>query len=141
MSENGKTLEDTVKEEFDRRIFWRDRCCILALMDKDCFEKFVIGKKGKTEIIEVRQDNLFRNEDTILWKRKYGYSIELWKRAEKIAKGLDLEIILMPDSEEEFPMAFTDCERKIFLVYAPRILDDDENVHQFIKNFDKVKSC
>jgi len=142
MSDNGKTLEDAHKEDFERRIFWRDRCCILALMDKDCYDWLITTKKGKIEMIEVTKDSLFRDEDTILWKRDYGYSLELWKRAEKIAKELDLGTILMPDSEESFPMAFTDCFQKIFLVFAPRILSDDANVHQFIKNFDKVnKSC
>lgn len=121
--------------------FWSDRLQIIALLDKAQFDKLLNQKwDKKPEMKEVKMASLFNNGEVILWKNNYGYDLKLFTKIKKLAKELELDTILMPDSDKEFPMAFANSERSVFLILAPRMFDGNAEVSSFAMNWnDKPK--
>jgi hypothetical protein len=117
--------------------FWSDRLQIIALQNKSQFDKLCDKKEGKVVMKEITMDSLFNNGEVILWKKGYGYDLKLFNKTRKLAKELDLDIILMPDTDMEngFPMAFTNSERTVFLILAPRGFDGNDKVYSFASNW------
>jgi hypothetical protein len=116
--------------------FWSDRSQIIALLSKSQFDKLLDQKwDKKPEMKEVSQAFLFDNNDIILWKKGYGYDLKLFTKIKKLAKELELNTILMPDSDKEFPMAFANSERSVFLILAPKMFDGNDDVSAFARNW------
>jgi hypothetical protein len=61
--------------------------------------------------------------------------LKLFTKIKKLAKELELDTILMPDSDKEFPMAFTHSERSVFLILAPKMFDGNAEVRSFANNW------
>jgi hypothetical protein len=116
--------------------FWSDRSQIIALLSKSQFDKLLDQKwDKKPEMKEVIANSLFNNGEVILWKNNYGYDLKLFTKTKKLAKELELDTILMPDSDKEFPMAFANSERSVFLILAPKMFDGNAEVQSFAKNW------
>jgi hypothetical protein len=116
--------------------FWSDRLQIIALLDKAQFDKLLDQKwNKKPEMKEVVSNSLFNNGVVILWKNSYGYDLKLFTKIKKLAKELELDTILMPDSDKEFPMAFANSERSVFLILAPKMFDGNAEVQSFASNW------
>jgi hypothetical protein len=120
----------------ERGILWGNYNMVYALLSKEYFDKML----GDRKVVEVKKENIFTNGSIVLWKNTYGYPYDYFKKAQALAKMLEFDIMLFPDSETEFPMFFTDSERTLYVTLAPRILEELTETREFIEKMVKKET-